>query len=159
MAPLLSNLNQAFLRLHNYSSTLIANVPEEMLYWRPKKIDGTISSNSCGELILRSAAIVEQTFGGITANLWDDAFEWTLPETLSTPSRIEEYLKEVEATRLRGFALIKSDNDLAKEVLIPSGELVPLFKLLLDTLLNATHYQGEAVTIFRLFSDKRLPSL
>jgi hypothetical protein len=33
------------------------------------------------EQILRSARIVEQVSGGITANLWDDPFEWTLPET------------------------------------------------------------------------------
>ena len=39
---------------------------------------------SCGEYILRSAAAVEQTFGGITTRLWDDPFEWTLPEALST---------------------------------------------------------------------------
>ena len=36
------------------------------------------------EQVLKSARIVEQTFGGITANLWDDPFERTLPETLTS---------------------------------------------------------------------------
>jgi hypothetical protein len=36
------------------------------------------TGDSCGEQVLRSAAIVEQSFGGLTANLWDDPFEWTL---------------------------------------------------------------------------------
>ena len=58
-----------------------------------------MAADSCGEQVLRSAAIVEQTFGGLTANLWDDPFEWTLPETLSTSAKVIEYLNEVEATR------------------------------------------------------------
>jgi hypothetical protein len=99
---------------------------------------------------------VEQTFGGITATLWDDPFEWTLPETLSTPRLVEEYLSEVEATRRRGFALFHSDDDLSKEIAVPSGELKSLAALLCETLARAAHYQGRAYATFRLFSDERL---
>lgn len=80
--------------------------------------------------------MVEQTFGGITANLWDDPFEWTLPENLTTPERILVYLDEVEATRRRGFESLKSDGDLAKELMAPSG-ITQLGSLLLDTLARA----------------------
>ncbi|HEX2269316.1 MAG TPA: hypothetical protein VHH35_07275, partial [Pyrinomonadaceae bacterium] len=58
--------------------------------------------------ILRSAAVIEQTFGGLTANLWDDPFEWTLPETLSTPELVIEHLSEVDALRQRFFSSIDS---------------------------------------------------
>ena len=49
-------------------------------------------SGSSYQHILRSAAAIEQMCGGLTANLWDDPFEWTLPETLSTPAKVIEYL-------------------------------------------------------------------
>jgi len=88
---------------------------------------------------VRSGRIVEQTFGGITANLWDDPFEWTLPETLTTPESVLDYLREVEATRRRGFDLLKSHEDLTKEIVAASGP-TQLFSLLLDTLLRAGHH-------------------
>ena len=99
--------------------------------------------HSCGEYVLRAAAVVEQTFGGITSNLWDDPFEWTLPETLTTPEKVAGYLAEVEATRRLGFEFFQSDNDLLKEIMAPSGK-TQLFPLLLDTLARAAHYQGGA---------------
>jgi len=108
---------------------------------------------------LRSAAAVEQTFGGITTNLWDDPFEWTLPETLKTPASVAFYLNEVEATRARGFALLSSDEELRKEIATPSGEMKSLFTLLVETLERAAHHQGRAFATFRLFSDARLPRI
>ena len=101
---------------------------------------------SCGEQVVRSARVVEQAFGGITANLWDDPFEWTLPETLTTAEKVLDYLDEVEATRQRGFGLLKSDEDLMKDVMTPSGTM-QLASLLLDTLVRARHYQLKAVEI------------
>jgi hypothetical protein len=77
------------------------------------------------------------------ANLWDDPFEWTLPETLATRERILEYLSEVEATRKRGFDLLKSDADLMKKIMSPSGE-TQLMPLLLETLGRAAQYLGRA---------------
>jgi DNA-binding IclR family transcriptional regulator len=125
------------------------------LYWQPRA-GRVFPVYSCGEHLLRAAACVEQTFGGITANLWDDPFEWTLPETLTTPERVAAYLAEVEATRQRGFALIQSDEELAKEIAVPPGEMQTLAALLLGTLTRAAHHQGRAYATFRLFSDERV---
>ena len=150
-------LDGQFAQLHARSCALVRSVPEKYLYWQPHKTEGNFPGRSCGEHILRSAAVVEQTFGGITTNLWDDPFEWTLPETLSTPERVVEYLSEAEAIRQRGFALIRSDEDLLKEIAVPSGEMQMLLTLLTETLVRAAHYQGRAYAIFRLFSDARLP--
>src|SRR5947209_3332325 len=157
MDKFVSSLDEQFARLHARSIALIEIVPEEKLYWQPRGSSGTFPVYSCGEHLLRSAAAVEQTFGGITANLWDDPFEWTLPETLSTPARIIQYLNEVEATRQRGFALFASDDDLSKEIAVPAGERQTLCALLVETLVRAAHHQGRAFATFRLFSDARLP--
>ncbi len=151
------SLDEEFARLHGRSVALARRVPADRLYWQPREAARFHPAYSCGEHLLRSAAAVEQTFGGITASLWDDPFEWTLPETLSTPPLVEEYLNEVEATRLRGFALLRSDGDLAKEIAVPSGEMRTLAALLLETLARAAHQQGRAYATFRLFSDERLP--
>lgn len=112
---------------------------------------------SCGELVLRSASAVEQTFGGLTCNLWDDPFEWTLPESLLTNEKVIEYLHEVEATRQRGFSLFKSDEDLYKEISNTANQLQSLNVLLIGTLVRASHYQGRAFATFHMFSDVRLP--
>jgi hypothetical protein len=157
MKTIISSFDEQFARLAVRSKALIAAVPEEKLYWQPRQSSGAFPVYSCGEHILRSAAAVEQTFGGITTNLWDDPFEWTLPETLSTPQSIMEYLKEVEATRQRGFALFSSDEDLRKEIAAPTGEMRSLSSLLMETLERAAHHQGRAFATFRLFSDARLP--
>ena len=95
-----------------------------------------LASSVPPDLLLRSAAVIEQTCGGLTANLWDDPFEWTLPENLSTPERLLAYLDEVETTRRRGFELLKTDEDLAKEVMAPGG-ITRLGSLLLDSLTRA----------------------
>src|ERR1041385_3465486 len=73
------------------------------------------------EQILRSARIVEQVAGGITANLWDDPFEWTLPETLRTKNRLFAYVDEVCEARARMFAFFKDDQDLLKTIMAASG--------------------------------------
>jgi hypothetical protein len=102
---------------------------------------------SIGENILRSAAAVEQTCGGLTANLWDDPFEWTLPETLSSADRIVEYLSEVDLARQRAFNSILDDSALTKYVSVPSGEPRLLVSLLLETLVSASDYRGRAAAM------------
>jgi hypothetical protein len=160
MNKFLSILDAEFAALHTRSSALVGVVPAGKLYWQPRTAGaGAPPVYSCGEHILRGAACVEQAFGGVTANLWDDPFEWTLPETLATPALVAEYLAEVEATRRRGLALVKTDADLLKEIAVPSGEMRTLFALLCETLARAAHHQGRAFATFRLFSDERLPSL
>ncbi len=159
MTKFISSLDEQFARLHARSIAFVEAISGERLYWQPRESSGAFPVYSCGEHILRSAGAVEQTFGGITTNLWDDPFEWTLPETLSTPQRVTEYLNEVEATRQRGFALFKSDEDLLKEIAAPSGDMRLLCALLLETLERAAHHQGRAFATFRLFSDTRLPRI
>src|SRR5436305_569760 len=106
-------LDEQFARLHERSVRLVQAVPFEKLYRQPPTLEAAGARAypvySCGEHILRSAASVEQTFGGVTVNLWDDPFEWTLPESMPAPADVARYLEEVEATRLRAFQLFKSD--------------------------------------------------
>jgi hypothetical protein len=155
------SLDEQFARLHERSCALVELIPAEHLYRQPRiersRSAGTQPVYSCGEYLLRSAGAVEQTFGGITANLWDDPFEWTLPETLRTPARVRDYFVEVEATRQRGFALFSADDELRKEIALPSGQRSTLCGLILATLHRASNYQGRAFALFRLFSDLRLP--
>ncbi|MCA1634862.1 MAG: hypothetical protein LC802_14510 [Acidobacteria bacterium] len=154
------SLDEQFARLHERSQALVRAVPADRLYWQPPREGArSLPSYSCGEYVLRGAAAVEQTCGGITVNLWDDPFEWTLPETLPTPAHIVEYLNEAEATRLRAFKLFHTDADLSKEIATPSGEMRTLFVLLSETLVRAAHHQGSALATFRLFSDARLSGL
>lgn len=156
-ALIVHSLDEQFRRLHERSCRLVRSVPPDKLYWQPRESANLFPVYSCGEHILRSAAAVEQTAGGITTNLWDDPFEWTLPETLSTPARIIEYLDEVEATRRRALALVSSDDELRKEIAAPSGEMKTLFALFAETLVRAAHHQGRAFATFRIFSDAQLP--
>lgn len=117
-------------------------VDPDLLYRHPPAV-------AIGEQILRSAATIEQTFGGLTANLWDDPFEWTLPETLSTPESIVEYLSEVDALRQRAFSSIDSDEALSRFVSLPSGDSCTLMQLLVETLVRASDYRGRAVATFK----------
>src|SRR2546421_10601059 len=134
MNDLISWFDREFARLEQAWRELIQATDDQRLY----QIDNQ-QNLSVGEQVLQSARIVEQTFGGITANFWDDPFEWTLPETLSTPESVLDYLREVEATRRRGFDLIKTEEDLTKEIVAASGP-TQLFSLLLDTLVRAGHH-------------------
>ena len=149
-------LNVEFASLHERSLALVQAVPADKLYWQPPRVGAlSLPAYSCGEYVLRAAATVEQTCGGITVNLWDDPFEWTLPETLPTSAHVVEYLNEAEATRLRAFKLFHTDADLSKEIATPSGEMRTLFALLSETLVRAAHHQGSAFATFQLFSDAR----
>ena len=99
--------------------------------------------STAAEQILRSARIVEQVSGGITVNLWDDPFEWTLPETLRTKDKLIAYVDEVRSARDRAFQLFKADADLLKTVMAPSGP-TQLMSLLLDALVRARFQQLRA---------------
>src|SRR5260221_4317566 len=114
MRNLIDGFDLRFRLLNQHSQNLIDKIPCEMLFSRPSKLYRTFIPFSCGEYVLRSAAMVEKTFGGITTRLWDDPFEWTLPESLSTTADVRGYLSEVEATRASGFAFFNDDDDLNK---------------------------------------------
>ncbi len=143
----IDSLDAQFVDLHTRSLDLIARLSPARLYAKP---DG--STDSFGEQILRSAAAVEQSFGGLTANLWDDPFEWTLPETLNDPAKVREYLDEVEVTRRHAFGSFESDDDLSKEIMTPAGN-TQLLPFLLDTLRRARHHHERAEMIYKLLNE------
>ena len=101
------------------------------------------SGSSDLHYILRSAAAIEQMCGGLTSNLWDDPFEWTLPETLSNADRVVEYLGEVDLAREHAFNSI-DDAALTKYISVPSGEERLLISVLLETLVKASDLRGRA---------------
>jgi hypothetical protein len=154
MDKFIEGFDRQFAKLHRDAHKLIQAIPNELLYEQPLSESHCLRLLSCGEQVLRSAAIVEQTFGGITTNLWDDPFEWTLPENLSTPDKVAAYLNEVEATRKHGFRFFKSDEDLLKEIMAPSG-YTQLLPLLLDTLVRAAHHQGRAWATLEILQAKK----
>src|ERR671918_1006500 len=112
---IVSDLEREFAKLIDSLKELVSSVPQNLFYQSPPAV-------SIGENILRSAAVIEQTCGGLTANLWDDPFEWTLPETLSNADRIIEYLSEVDLARQRAFNSILDDSVLTKYISDVSGE-------------------------------------
>ena len=112
-----------------------------------------LASSVPPDLLLRSAAVIEQMCGGLTANLWDDPFEWTLPETLSSTDRIIEYLSEVDLARQRAFKSIRDDSALTQYISAPAGEQL-LVNLLLETLVKASDYRGRAVATVNLLSGE-----
>lgn len=146
---IVQHLEQEFSGLIESLKDLVRSVPTEFLYRHPPAV-------SVGENILRSAAVVEQTCGGLTSNLWDDPFEWTLPETLSNPDRIVEYLSEVDVARQRAFASIQDDSALTRYILAPSGERL-LISLLLETLAKASEHKGRATAMIKMFSGEGTP--
>ena len=111
-----------------------------------KDLARSVPPASLYQHILRSAAAIEQTCGGLTSNLWDDPFEWTLPETLSNADRVIAYLSEVDLARQRAFNAIVDDGDLVKYISVPSGESRQLIGVLLETLVKASYFRGRAAT-------------
>lgn len=158
MKTILNSFDEQFARLHMRSSRFVEMIPDEKLFLKPREIPQTYAMFSCGEYILRSAAAVEQTFGGITTKLWDDPFEWTLPEALATTDLISHYLGEVEETRRKGFEFFQSDEDLRREMPAPE-KLKSISVILLETLARAENFQGRAFAVFQMFSDEKLPRL
>lgn len=140
----IENLDRQFAEIHRTSSDFIANLPAGSLYAAPGEVS---SHDTCGEQILRCSAVIEQSFGGLTANLWDDPFEWTLPETLDTQAKVLEYLSEVEDLRNRAFLALKDDAELSKEIMTPGGP-TQILPFLLDTLKRARHHQQRAFKVF-----------
>jgi len=150
---IVQHLEQEFSGLIESLKDLVRSVPTELLYRHPPAV-------SLGENILRSAALVEQTCGGLNSNLWDDPFEWTLPETLSNADRIVEYLSEVDAARQHAFSSIQDDSALSKYISDPSGERL-LISLLVETLVKAAEHKGRAVAldrIYKMFQDSQIKS-
>lgn len=135
---LVDHLDHECARLISKLKKLVSSIPPDLLYRHPPHV-------SIGESLLRSAAALEQTFGGLTANLWDDPFEWTLPESLATAELVTDYLSEVDAARASAFKSIASDRELTKYISGPSGEPQQLFALLVESLTKASEHHGRAL--------------
>lgn len=158
MRLLLESFERSFATLHDRSLDLLVKVDEADLYRSPRLLERSMTAFSVGEYLLRSAAVVEQTFGGITTRLWDDPFEWTLPEKLSDKKAVCDYLAEVKATSAKAFLSFTSDDDLTRHVPAPE-KLRPIGELLLESIARAEHFQGRAFALFQVLSDERLPRL
>ncbi len=133
---------------------IIEKTPDEFLFFQPSEIALDFPAFSVGSFVLRSAGRVEQTFNGLTAKLWDDPFEWTLPETLSNGKMILEYLDETEQIRRKGFSLFKSDEDLNRELPAPE-KMKTLFEILLETIAEAENLHGQAILIYQFLKNPK----
>jgi hypothetical protein len=151
MKTLIEIFENQFEKLHERTKKFVQEIPDEKLFLKPRELENSFAMFSCGEYILRSAAAIEQTFGGITTRLWDDPFEWTLPEELSTVEKMLEYLAEVDETRRKGFAFFTSDEDLRRELPAPD-QLKPIAEILLETIARAEHFQGRAFAVRQMLS-------
>lgn len=156
MRELIVVFENSFRSLSTRTAELLELTAEADLYRRPRELPQTFAMFTIGEYILRSAAAVEQTFGGITTRLWDDPFEWTLPEKLSTVELVKQHIEEVDKTRAAGFEFLATDESLSKQIPAPV-EIKPLSQILIETLARAEHFQGRAFAIFQMLSDKKPP--
>ena len=150
---ILSIIDKRFRALEMRSLTRLERTTDEIVYRRPVESHSEFVPVTIGEYLLRSAAAVEQVCGGITTRLWDDPFEWTLPEKLSTVERVKEYLLEVEASRRRAFETL-AGADLTKNIPAPD-QLRPLLDILIHALERATHFQGRAIAIHQVLTDEK----
>lgn len=158
MSVLLDSFDASFIAVSARTRAILDLTSDELLYRRPREIPQTFAMFTVGEYVLRAAAAVEQTFGGITTRLWDDPFEWTLPEKLHTRELITEYLDEVDKTRADGFAFLKNDESLTRSIPAPAT-IKPISRVLIETLARSEHYLGRAYAVFQMLSDEKLPRI
>lgn len=159
MSSILHSLDRLFRLSHADSMKLLESVAPEILYERSSGIgQKPYALSSVGECLIRSGAAVEQVIGGITTRLWDDPFEWTLPEQLNSVVRIAEYLSEVEIKRLDGFEYLSGDDDLSKTIPAPEN-MRTIFELLSDALVKSSHYRGRAFALCNVLSGRNLPGI
>src|SRR5262249_51850786 len=91
MRILIESIDAQLVGIDSRQRKLLDMTPDESLFWTPTLLNETLITLSVGGSILRSAANIEQVFLGITRRLWDDPFEWTLPEKLSSKPAVFEY--------------------------------------------------------------------
>ena len=149
---LIESLDGQFVSIDKRQRSLLSAVSEDKLFWTPVPIADTLITLSVGGAVLRSAAMVEQVFLGLTRRVWDDPFEWTLPEKLSNVAAITEYLDEVAATRKAGMAFLASDADLSRQ--LPAPERIrPIFEVLIEALGRAENFLGRGEAVVKLMSS------
>jgi hypothetical protein len=158
MRTLIESLDSHFAYIDSRQRILLEKIPDEKLFWTPISTGDTLITLSIGGAVLRSAAKIEQAFLGLTRRLWDDPFEWTLPEKLSSKAAIIEYLDEVTATRKGGLLFLTSDADLSR--LLPAPEdLKPILRVLVESIAHAENFLGRGEAVFRLISGQKSTAL
>ncbi len=106
------------------------------------------------EKLVRAATPVEQCFSGLTSRLWDDPFEWTLPEYISSGDRFDEYLREVRKATEKGFRVILTDEELTKSLPAPE-KIATVFKVMH----RAIVLSNTSLAIFDYELERRKDSL
>jgi hypothetical protein len=130
---------------------LLDQISPEDIFWTPVDIKDSMVLLSVGGSVLRSAAMVEQVFLGLTRRLWDDPFEWTLPEKLSTKEAILGYLGEVAATCDSGLKFFASDADLSRKLPAPD-ELKTIAEVLIDAIAKAQNHLGRGEAVAKILT-------
>jgi hypothetical protein len=153
MRMLIELLGAHFTNIDIRQRLLLGKTSEEKLFWTPISTADTLITLSVGGAMLRSAAKVEQAFLGLTRRLWDDPFEWTLPEKLSSKEAAIGYLDEVATTRKAGLAFLTTDADLSRLLPAPE-ELKPIFQVLIESIAEAENFLGRGEAIFKLIEVK-----
>ena len=138
----IEEISRRFADLHFERCRLVRSAKSEMLFFANAHASSLLAVTPAS-LLVRSAAAVEQAINGITVRLWDDPFEWTLPERLSTVDLLIAYFDEVEIARTSGFRYLKDDSDLDRALPAPV-EFKTLDRVLADTLAISERYISEA---------------
>lgn len=146
MRTLIEELEAEFAVLETRLRTLLEKTPEELLFVKPFHDEKTLVELSVGGCVIRAAAMIEQVFLGLTRRLWDDPFEWTLAEKLSSREAILGYMSEVSEMRTKGMTFLRSDTDLSRQLPAPE-ELRSIFAVLVGALLRAECFRGKAEII------------
>jgi hypothetical protein len=153
MRILIEALDLQFVDINRRQRELLDKTPKDKLFWTPIAMADSLILTSVGGAILRSGAMVEQAFLGLTRRLWDDPFEWTLPEKLSTKDAVAEYLGEVVAARTMGLTFLVSDADLTRQVPAPE-KLKTILAVLVESIARSENCLGRGETVYRLISDQ-----
>ena len=143
----IKEFSRQFADLHSGRRDLALSTDDLQLN-RPAKNSDSLWPTSPAIMLVRSAAIVEQMVNGLTVRLWDDPFEWTLPERLPTAGHLTAYFDEVEEARIRGFEYLRDDSDLERSIPAPV-KLKTLDQLLFDTLTRSEQFLSTARTMLR----------
>lgn len=153
MREIIDAFESSFADVDGRQRRLLDRVSDERLFWTPVDANDSMVLLSVGGSVLRSAAMVEQVFLGITRRLWDDPFEWTLPEKLSTKAAILGYLDEVSRTRSAGLQFLSGDAELSRQLPAPD-ELRTIAAVLIGALARAENHLGRGEAIARIIADR-----
>lgn len=153
MRDLIEVLNGQFDSNHRRALDLLGKASDEILFQKPAGLEESRLPLTFGENIVRSAAVIEMAFGGITTRLWDDPFEWTLPEELSSVGRVRGYLEEVAEYRSNAISFLRSDDDLKRVTPAPET-LRPILEILVDAISRSSTHLGQAATILHLLQNQ-----